>query len=237
MSLPAQSSIAYQPNQKHQEHPPSNDSDDDESLLHPDQKNSRKDNYLINTMIKLNDTMDKSSRTREEKDPGFNRLERQHQKLILHASAVPPFDSAGPNPTEFYPSFLAKKSQFKAKKMLMHRFQVEKIAFHPNPTFVTNLWNSDLFWLLPDSSSGISIFYCPEKKFSNYNELEKERNLALANKKKSTDIEKLSKQKIFLPTTVMDLIRMTQKFHAVISLCFGPESHSSIYLKEWANHI
>jgi hypothetical protein len=121
--------------------------------------------------------------------------------------------------------------------MLVHRFQLDKIAFNPNPTFITNLWNCEFFWLLPDSPSGVSVFYCQETKSTNANELEKERYLALADKIKPTDIEKLSKQKMYLPTSIMDLVWMTQNFNVVISLCFGPESHSSIFLKDWTNHI
>jgi hypothetical protein len=141
------------------------------------------------------------------------------------------------SPTEFYLAFLMKKSQFKAKDMLVHRLHINKIAFNPNPTFVTNLWNSEFFWLLPDSPSGVSIFYCPETKSSNANDLEKERYLALADKVKPTDIEKLSKQKMFLSTTIMDLVWMTQNFHVVISLCFRSNSHSSIFIKDWTDHI
>jgi len=59
---------------------------------------------------------------------------------------MPPFTKAADNPTEFYTSFLSKKSQFKAKDMLMHRFHTDKVAFNPNPTFITNLWNSDFFF-------------------------------------------------------------------------------------------
>jgi hypothetical protein len=99
------------------------------------------------------------------------------------------------------------------------------------------MWNCEFFWLLPDSSSGISIFVCPETKSLNYSDIEKECNLALADKIKPTDIEKLSKQKMFLPTSIMDLVWMVQNFHAVITLCFGPQSHSSRCLKEWTNHI
>ncbi len=35
----------------------------------------------------------------------------------------------------------------------------------------------------------------------------------------------------------MDLVSMTQNYHAVISLCFSPDSHSSTFLKDWMNHI
>ncbi|MFN9983583.1 MAG: hypothetical protein ACK53Y_26900, partial [bacterium] len=65
----------------------------------------KKDHYLINTMIKLHDTMDKSLKRKEEKEPGFNCLESHHKKLILNASALPPFTKAADNPTKFYTSF------------------------------------------------------------------------------------------------------------------------------------
>jgi hypothetical protein len=120
----------------------------------------RKDDYLISAMIKLHETMDKNAKNKEDEDPGFCRLESNRKKLILYASAVPPFDSEASNPTECYTSFLSNKSQFKAKDMLVHRFHTVRIAFNPNPTFVTNFWNCEFFWLLPDSPSGISIFYC-----------------------------------------------------------------------------
>jgi hypothetical protein len=207
------------------------DSNSDESILSPERKISRKDNYLINTMIKLHDTINKSSRNKEEKDPGFTRLELHRKKLILHASAIPPFDTEASSPTEFNLPFLSKKSQLKAKDMLVHRFQINKIAFNPNLTFVTNLWNYEFFWLLSNTPSEVSIFYCQETKSTNAYELERERYLALADKVKATDIEKLSKQKMYLPTTIMDLIWMTQNFHTVISLCFGPDSHSSSFQK------
>jgi hypothetical protein len=73
------------------------------------------------------------------------------------------------------------------------------------------------FWNLPDHPSGISIFYCPETKSSNSSELERERNLALADKVNASDIEKLAKQKMSLPTSLMDLVWQTQNLLAVVS--------------------
>jgi hypothetical protein len=217
--------------------PSTPDSDSESGVSSPELKMSKKDNYLINTMIKLHDTMDKSSRSKEEKEPGFNRLKAHRKNLILNASAIPPFTKAADNPTEFYTSFLSKKSQFKAKDMLMHRFHTDKVAFNPNPTFITNLWNSEFFWILPDHPSGISIFYCPETKSSNSSELERERNLALADKINASDIEKLAKQKMSLPTSLMDLVWQTQNLLAVVSLCFGPSSHSASFLQSWVDHM
>ena len=136
--------------------PSTPDSDSDSQVSSPENKISKKDPYFINTMKKLHDTMDKSSKSKEDKEPGFKWLEAHRKKLILNASATPPFTTAAENPTEFYQAFLAKKSQFKAKDMLLHRFQQDKVAFNPNSTFITNLWNSEFFWLPPDSPSVFS---------------------------------------------------------------------------------
>ena len=67
--------------------------------------------------------------------------------------------------------------------------------------------------------------------------MEKERLLALADKVNISDIEKLSKQKLYIPNTLMDLVWMTQNFYAVIKLCFGDRSHSASFLKDWADHM
>jgi hypothetical protein len=217
--------------------PSTPDSDSDSDVSSPDNKVSKKDHYLINTMRKLHDTMVKNYKSKEEKEPGFKRLETNRKNLILNASATPPFTKAATNPTEFFTAFLAKKSQFKAKDMLVHRFHNDKIAFNPNPTFITNLWNSEFFWLLPDSPSSISIFYCPQTKASSSYEMEKEQNLALADKLNTGDLEKLSKQKISIPSTLMDLVWTTQNFHAIIALCFGTDSHSASFLQDWINHM
>jgi hypothetical protein len=90
--------------------------------------------------------------------------------------------------------------------MLTHRFLIDKISFNPSAAFTNCIWSGDFFWILPDSPSGISIFYCPECKSLNAHELEKERALALADKIKQGDIEKMSKQKLYLPTSVMDMV-------------------------------
>jgi hypothetical protein len=65
--------------------------------------------------------------------------------LILNASASPPFSKAANTPTEFFKNFLEKTSQLKAKDMLLHRFQTDKVTFNPNSNFITNLWNGDFF--------------------------------------------------------------------------------------------
>ncbi len=85
--------------------------------------------------------------------------------------------------------------------------------------------------------SGISIFFCTETKSLNAAELEKECTSALVYKIKAGDIDKLSKQKLYLPSTVMDLVWMTQNFCSIISLCFCALSMFTTFLNNWANHM
>jgi hypothetical protein len=189
---------------------------DDNNELSPAMKLSKRDDAFFSTMLKILESVDKtlarSNLEKEEKEPGFKKLEPHKKQFILNASAIPPFDSPASDPTEFYSQFLAKKSQFKAKEMLLYRLSVDKIAFNPNPNFMACLWNCELLWILPDSLSRISIFFCPESKSLNASELEKERLLSLADKVKQADIDKLSKQKITIPSNLMDLFWMTQNF-------------------------
>jgi hypothetical protein len=55
--------------------------------------------------------MDKSSKHKEDKEPGFNRLESHRKSLILNASALPPFTKAASSPTEFYKIGKLKKKE------------------------------------------------------------------------------------------------------------------------------
>jgi hypothetical protein len=120
--------------------------------------------------------------------------------------------------------------------MMMNCFHLVKIIFNLSTAFISNLWNSDFFWILPDSPSRVSIFFFPETRSINF-ELKKETNFALTDKVKAGDIEKLSKQRIYLPSMVMDMVWMAQNFLCIISLCFGKYSLSASFLKDWADHM
>jgi hypothetical protein len=209
-------------------------SNSDDETENPINKISRKDQHFIDTMLKLNESIDKniikSNQEKAEKEPGFTRLEYYKKNMILNASATPPFDEQASTPTEFLIQFMGKKNQFKAKEMLFDRLSIDNTPFHPNTQMVSCLWNGDFMWLTPDCPSGVSIFFCPELSTVNSAELEKDRTLALADKVKHGDLEKLSKQKFTIPTNIMEMVWMTQNFHSIVSLCFGPQSHSAIFL-------
>jgi hypothetical protein len=192
-------------------------------------------------MLKIHESMDntftRSLKEKEDKEPGFSRLELHKKNLILNASASPPYALPASEPNEFYKSFLQKKTQFKAKEFLIHRLHIENASFHPTSSFTTCLWNCDFLWLTPDLPSGISIFFCPEISSINSSEIENDRNLAAVDKIKQYDLEKSSKEKFSFPKSIMDLVWLTQNYHTVISLCFAASSHSAIFLKEWAEHM
>jgi hypothetical protein len=95
---------------------------------------------------------------------------------------------------------------------MLHRFYLDKVAFNSSTAFISNLWNGDFFWILLDSPSGVNIFFCPETKSFNASALEKEQNFAVVVKVKIGDIDKLSKQCLYLPSTVMDKVWMTKKW-------------------------
>jgi hypothetical protein len=213
------------------------DSDPNDEIESPDYKISRKDQHFINTMLKINESVDKNILKKVEKEPGFSRLEQHKKNLILNASAIPPYDEQAPQPTDFLLQFMSKKNQFKAKEMLSHRLSLENIPFHPSTQMVSCLWNGDYMWLTPDYPSGISIFFCPELSTVNSFELEKDRSLALADKVKQGDIEKITKQKFHIPQNIMEMVWMTQNFQTIVSLCFGPKSHSALFLEDWAKHM
>jgi len=59
--------------------------------------------------------------------------------------------------------------------------------------------------LLPDTPSGVSIFFCPETKSARAYDNEKDRLLALADKVNLSVIGKLVKQKLYIPNTIMDI--------------------------------
>jgi len=215
----------------------SSDSNDD--ISSPEHKISKKDRVFLSMMLKINNAMDKTYKDKYDKGPGFIRLEEHHKNLILNALTVPfrLMTQKLHNPLSFIQPFLAKKSQFKAKDMLLHRLQSEKISFNPGSFFVNSLWNCDFFWLLPDTPSGVSIFFCPETKSASTADIERDRLLALTDKVNLSEFEKLAKQKLYIPSTIMDMVWMTQNFHAVIKFCFGPKAHSTVFLRNWADHM
>jgi hypothetical protein len=205
----------------------------DESNNHTN-KLSQKDEHMINKMLKIHESFDnnfiQSIKEKEDKEPCFARLEPHKKNLTLNASSPPPYDTRNDEPTEFYKTFLQKKTQFKAKELSVHRLNIDNVSFHPTISFVACLWNSDFTWLMPDLPFSLSIFFCSKISSITSANTEKDRILAFVDKMKPGDFEKTSKQKFSIPDSIMDLVWLTQNFHAITSLYFGSMSHSGIFL-------
>ncbi len=201
---------------------------------------SLKDRHVIQTLLKISDTMDqnslKASEDREKKDPGFQKLDNHRQLLILNASASEPFDDKATSPTPFYRDFLVKKTQFKAREMLLHRLNQENILFLPSAAFAGHLYNANWLWPTPANPSGISIFFSPEPTSASIT-TDPDRGLALLDKVERADISKLTKEKFEFPSSVINAIFMLQNFRAIIALCFGENSNSALCVKNWVSHM
>lgn len=101
-----------------------------------------------------------NTQEREDKELGFSHHEPHQKHNFINKSPTRQEETS--RLTECFSSLLSKKSQFMAKEILSQQFKTESIPFNPTTTYSSCIWNSDLFWLLPNTPSGISKFFCPE---------------------------------------------------------------------------
>jgi hypothetical protein len=95
-------------------------SDSESGIDSPDQKISRKDSYILSTVLKLHDSLDKSnqknSQEKADKEPGFHRLETHRKNLILNASACPPMTAQHKAQMNFINHFWQKRVNSRQKR-------------------------------------------------------------------------------------------------------------------------
>jgi hypothetical protein len=215
-------------------------SDDDTSNTNSSQM-SLKNQHVILALQKISENLDQNAiRAREDsdrKEPGFKKLEPHRKNLILNASAPEPFDTAPDKPTAFYDDFLSRKTQFKARDILITRLNQDKIYFRPSSAFAAYLYSADWIWEKPETPTGISVFYCPESSSisTSYNDYEKA--LVMLNKIERQDIKRLMSQSLVIPDSIMSAIFMLENLKAITTLCFGEESHSTICIQSWVDHM
>ncbi len=237
-------SISTIPSTIHSTHGDTSTYDDDDTAESYRSLRESKDTHIVHTLLKISETLDQNSlratAETEKKEPGFKKLEPHRQQLILNASATHPFDRAASTPTPFYLEFLSQKQQFKAKELLCHHLAKNKVLFQPSAAFAAHLYSVEWVWSNPNKPSGISIFFCPdassEEKYNDQNS-SFERGLSLLEKIEKSDIGKLTKQTITLPTGNMNAYLMVKNYKAIINLCFGEESQSALCLQSWCDHI
>jgi len=68
----------------------------------PNARYQKEIEFFLSTMLKINDAMDKNTKEKLDKEPGFSRLEEHCKNLILNASSLSPYDTPATQPTEFF---------------------------------------------------------------------------------------------------------------------------------------
>lgn len=59
----------------------------------------------------------------------------------------------------------------------------------------------------------------------------------MLNKIEHQDIKRLMSQSLVIPDSIMNAIFMLENLKAITTLCFGEESHSSICIQSWVDHM
>jgi hypothetical protein len=109
---------------------------------------------------------------------------------------------------------LKKSTIFRAKDTLQQAIKTNKeIVFFPSTAFTSKLYTVDLLWLSPDAPSGISLFYCAESLNN-----ESDQGYALLDKIDSSDISKVSKQTLEIPTNYSSALWMIKNLQVVLNL-------------------
>jgi hypothetical protein len=120
--------------------------------------------------------------------------------MILNTSAQPPLLEPAENPTIFYELVLAEKSAFRAKQLRDHKLSISSVKrFKVSPALAASIWIRDLITdeLTP---SNLSIWFCPERTHTDYNESDFDRGLWIMDRKHvCSDIHILSKTSIYVP--------------------------------------
>lgn len=147
--------------------------------------------------MKLHDTIGRNSKNKEDKDPRFQRLEFHRKKVVLNASATPPFDSEALSPKQNF-TYLSSQRKANSRPKICWSTDSKLIRFLSTQTL--SLWptygTANFSGLFLDSPSGVSIFYCQETMSTIAYELEKDRYLALVDRVKATDMKKYQNRKL-----------------------------------------
>jgi hypothetical protein len=91
-----------------------------------------KDRHVIQTLLKISDTMDKNSfkasEDREKKDPGFQKLDYHRELHILNASVPEPFDDKATSPPPYTVISLQKRLNLRRERCF-YTVSTRKIFF------------------------------------------------------------------------------------------------------------
>ena len=110
------------------------------------------------------------------------------------------------------------------------------MARQVNQPLITALWSAHLTWDRPEFPSNLSIFFCGDAPLGpNSSYIPK--TLSLLEKVDHTDLPKLIKQNIMVPTSIWQAIISLKNCLALITLLFTENSHLVLMINNWIDHL
>ena len=201
-----------------------------------DQMNAR-----LGTLVS-NSIMSQAASSAATKKKFETRLNPLFRNLILTGSA-PDGDSIPSEPDPESRTFFEQKNASEAKSFLQHKLIVEKsLPIYIPSGLVTAIWSGCVFWDRLDSPSNFSFFLVPAQSASMVSDTADTIALSLKTSDgrggiDSDDIRRLTKQKVYIPTTINKIKHHLNHGIHILAIVFGPLCFKVAQLRQFQRHI
>ena len=189
-----------------------------------------------------NNIMAQSTAAPSNKKSFENRLNDTFKTLVLTASA-PNSDSIPTEPSESSRSFFEQKNAAEAKAFIFHKLNiVENLPIHLPAGLTTAIWSGVVFWDYLGTPSNFSLFLVPPQSSNQISDTADTIALSLKSSDSrggidSDDIKRLTKQKIFIPTSINELEHHINHGLHILAIVFCIFSYLISQLKTVLTHI
>ena len=162
--------------------------------------------------------------------------------LILTASA-PNSDSIPTEPSASSRSFFEQKNAAEAKAFIFHKLNiVENLPIHLPSGLTTAIWSGVVFWDHLGTPSNFSLFLIPPQSSNQISDTADTIALSLKASDSrggidSDDIRRLTKQKIFIPTSINELEHHINHGLHILAIVFCVTSYLVQQIKTVLTHI
>jgi hypothetical protein len=204
------------------------------------QSGSARDTIFIQAFTEMKETMESNRKgvtsIIEEKEKGFDKLDESFKNLILNASSEAPYDTKASEPSEFVKQFYKAKNLGRARTTVENFLFKDNCQWQVNQPLITALWSAHILWDRPEFPSNLSIFFCGDAPLGS-NSSYVPKALGLQEKIEHTDLPKLIKQNIFVPTSIWEAIISLKNYLALITLLFTDDSRLVVMINSWVDHL
>ena len=198
--------------------------------LDPDNSPITKMADSIQQLVEQN-LMNKSASADNSNKKSFeNRLSHIAKTLILTASA-PNASTIPTEPSHECREFFEQKNAAEAKGHLYHKLVImDKLPIHLQAGVATSLYSAYFFWDSMGTPSNFSLFLVPPESGSTVTDTADSIALSLKTSDgrggiDGEDIKRLTKQKIFIPTNISDLMHHINHAIRILAIVFDKESY------------